>query len=101
MTENLAILFTDIVGSTRLPHLQSPEAGDELRRRHYAILRQAVTDSGGQEVKNLGDGLMVVFGSASAAMGCAIANQQGVAKGQPRPVDIPSSGCASGSAVVR
>ena len=29
-------------------------------------------------MKNLGDGLMVVFGSASAALSCAVAMQQGV-----------------------
>ena len=77
-TENLAILFTDVVGSTELSHQQSPEEGDEVRRRHYAILRRAVLEADGKEVKNLGDGLMVVFGSASAALGCAVAMQQGV-----------------------
>ena len=32
-------------------------------------------------MKNLGDGLMVVFSSASAAIGCAVAMQQGVDQG--------------------
>ena len=77
-TENLAILFTDIVGSTQLSHLQSPEDADEVRRGHFSILRQAVTEAGGTEVKNLGDGLMAVFGSASTALACAVAMQQGV-----------------------
>jgi len=72
-TENLAILFTDIVGSTQLSHRQSPEDADEVRRGHFSILRQAVTEAGGKEVKNLGDGLMAVFGSASTALACAVA----------------------------
>ena len=76
--ENLVILFSDVVGSTELSHLQSLEEADELRRRHFAILRQALTEAGGTEVKNLGDGVMVVFGSASAALGCAVAMQQAV-----------------------
>ncbi len=76
--ENLVILFSDVVGSTQLAHLQSPEEADELRRRHFAILRQALTEADGTEVKNLGDGVMVVFGSASAALGCAVAMQQAV-----------------------
>ena len=76
--ENLVILFSDVVGSTQLSHLQSPEEADELRRRHFAILRQALTEADGTEVKNLGDGVMVVFGSASAALGCAVAMQQAV-----------------------
>ena len=77
-TENVAILFTDVVGSTALSQRVSPEVADEVRREHFAILRQAIAGAGGTEVKSLGDGLMVVFGSASAAMACAVTMQQGV-----------------------
>ena len=77
-TENVAVLFTDIVGSTELSQRLSPPAADEVRRGHFAILRQAVTQAGGTEVKSLGDGMMVVFSSASAALDCAVAVQQGV-----------------------
>ena len=76
--ESATILFTDVVGSTELSQRLSPEAADEVRRGHFSILRQAVAEAGGTEVKNLGDGLMVVFASASAAMACAVAMQQGV-----------------------
>ena len=77
-TENLAILFTDVVGSTELSQRVSQDRADEVRRAHFSILRQAVAASGGTEVKNLGDGLMVVFTSASAALACAVAMQQRV-----------------------
>ncbi len=77
-TESATILFTDQVGSTELSQLLSAEVADEVRRRHFSILRQAVEEAGGTEVKNLGDGLMAVFGSASAALACAVAMQQGV-----------------------
>ena len=77
-TENVTILFTDMVGSTALASSLAASAADELRRGHFSILRRAVSESGGTEVKNLGDGLMVVFGSASAALSCAVAMQQGV-----------------------
>jgi class 3 adenylate cyclase len=40
------------------------------------LLRQAIASTGRQEVKNLGDGLMVAFGSASGAVSCAVAVQQ-------------------------
>jgi class 3 adenylate cyclase len=80
-TENVAILFTDIVGSTALSQRLSVEVADEVRRGHFSILRQAITESGGTEVKNLGDGLMVVFSSASGALGCAVGMQQGVEQG--------------------
>ncbi len=77
-TENVAVLFTDIVDSTALSQLLSPEDADEARQRHFSVLRQALVASGGIEVKNLGDGLMVVFVSASAALACAVAMQQAV-----------------------
>ena len=77
-TENVTVLFTDMVGSTALASSLAPDAADELRREHFAILRQAVAEAGGTEVKHLGDGLMVVFGAASAALSCAVAMQQGI-----------------------
>src|SRR4051812_6581536 len=51
---------------------------DALRRAHFRILREAVAARGGTEVKNLGDGLMVVFATPTRAVECAIAIQQGV-----------------------
>ena len=90
-TENVAVLFTDVVGSTALAQNVSAETADEVRRGHFSILRQAVAEAGGTEVKNLGDGLMVVFSSASAALGCAVAMQQGVDRdnaGREHPVGL-------------
>ena len=77
-TESATILFTDQVGSTELSQRLSVDSADEVRRGHFSILRQAIAEAGGTEVKNLGDGLMVAFGSASAALACAVAMQQGV-----------------------
>lgn len=81
ITENVAVLFTDVVGSTELAQSLSTDEADEVRREHFSVLRQAITEAGGIEVKSLGDGLMVVFASASAALGCAVAMQQGVERG--------------------
>ena len=75
-TENVAILFTDIVGSTELSQRLSAEAADDVRRGHFSVLRQAIADTGGVEVKNLGDGVMVVFATASSALECGVAMQQ-------------------------
>ncbi len=69
-------LFTDLVGSTELTASMSAEQAEEVRRRHFALLRGGVESTGGREVKNLGDGLMVVFSSASRALSCAIEIQQ-------------------------
>lgn len=54
-TENITVLFTDLVGSTELASALSPEAGDEVRRKHFSALRQAIVASGGTEVLGLGD----------------------------------------------
>jgi class 3 adenylate cyclase/tetratricopeptide (TPR) repeat protein len=77
-TESVAVLFTDVVGSTALYQSVSPEVADQVRRRHFTLLRQTLVDARGSEVKNLGDGLMAVFASASAALGCAVSMQQAV-----------------------
>lgn len=77
-TENLAILFCDVVGSTELSIAMSPEDADAVRRGYFSIMRQAVIAADGAEVKGLGDGIMATFGSASAALACAVAMQQGI-----------------------
>jgi class 3 adenylate cyclase len=76
--ESATILFTDVVGSTELSQRLSPDAAEEIRRGHFSVLRQAIAEAGGTEVKNLGDGLMVVFASASAGLACGVAMQQSV-----------------------
>jgi class 3 adenylate cyclase len=75
--ELATILLTDLVGSTRLANSVGPVRADELREEHFELLRDAIASSGGQEVKNTGDGLMVAFASASAAVRCAVTMQQG------------------------
>ena len=75
----VTFLFTDIVGSTALIDQLGDDAADDVRREHFDVLRRAVAESGGQEVKNLGDGLMVSFVSPVAALSCATAMQRAVA----------------------
>jgi len=77
-TENVTVLFTDLVGSTQLATSLTPDAADTVRREHFSTLRRAITETRGSEVKNTGDGLMVVFSTASAALACAVAMQQAV-----------------------
>ena len=50
-----------------------------LRREHFAALRAAVAEHGGREVKSTGDGLMVAFPSAVAAVRCAVDMQRATA----------------------
>ncbi|HEV3362833.1 MAG TPA: adenylate/guanylate cyclase domain-containing protein, partial [Acidimicrobiia bacterium] len=75
----VAFLFTDLVGSTALIDRLGDDAADEVRRSHFELLRRAVAEAGGQEVKNLGDGLMVSFVSPVAALSCATTMQRAMA----------------------
>jgi class 3 adenylate cyclase len=79
-TGTLTLLFTDLVGSTELLDRLGDDRGDRLRRDHFAILRKAAGEHGGQEVKSLGDGLMVAFPSALGAVACAVSMQQRIAE---------------------
>jgi len=74
----VTILFTDLVESTQLLEELGDDVAEEVRRKHFQLLRDTVASSGGQEVKSLGDGLMVVFSSALDAAGCAVAMQQAI-----------------------
>jgi DNA-binding NarL/FixJ family response regulator len=82
----VTIMFTDLVGSAALFARRGDEAADVVRREHFAALRRAVADSGGREVKTTGDGLMVVFASAVAALRCAVAMQR--ATGVVGPLEL-------------
>ena len=74
--ELATILVTDLVGSTRLATSVGPVRADELRDEHFDVLREAIRAWGGQEFRSTGDGMMVAFRSASAAVQCAVSMQQ-------------------------
>jgi class 3 adenylate cyclase len=71
--------FTDVVGSTALLDRLGDHIAHTFRRRHFALLRTAIGEHAGTEVKSLGDGLMVMFTDARAAVACAVAMQRAVA----------------------
>ena len=72
----VTVVFTDLVGSTALLSRVGEERAEELRREHFGLLREAIAKTGGREVKNLGDGLMVVVASAADGVAGAVAIQQ-------------------------
>jgi class 3 adenylate cyclase len=78
-TDEVTIMFTDVVGSTELLERLGDDEAHEVRRRHFALLRRAIREHAGSEVKNLGDGLMVAFADCAAATACAHAMQRAVA----------------------
>jgi class 3 adenylate cyclase/peroxiredoxin len=83
------LMFTDLVGSTKLYDRLGDDAAEELRRRCLERLRDAARAYEGREVKTLGDGLMLAFPSSVKALGCAVVMQHSVehdypASAQPR-----------------
>ena len=85
----VTLLFTDLVGSSEMLDRLGDDEADALRRTHFRLLREAVSGYGGEEVKNLGDGLMVAFPSAMDAISCAIAMQQAVTRHNEDHRDMP------------
>ena len=83
----VTLLFTDLVGSTALLSELGDDEAERLRRIHFGLLRDVASAHHGQEVKNLGDGLMVAFPSVVEAVGCAIAIQHAVHRHNTRHDD--------------
>ena len=82
----VTILFTDVEASTDLRTRHGDEAAQELLQGHEEVVRDQVKAHGGVEVKALGDGFMMAFGSARRALACAVAIQRALAD---RRLDLP------------
>ena len=64
----LAILFTDIVGSTETVARLGRDAGEAWRQGAITVMRESLAASRGREVQHTGDGLFAAFESASDAV---------------------------------
>lgn len=71
-----AILAADVVGYSAL--MAEDEAGtlEKLRRMRAEVFNPAVAGHRGKIIKNMGDGWLVEFETASEAVGCALNVQQ-------------------------
>ncbi len=76
----LTVLFTDIVGSTPLTQAMGDRRAQELVRAHNTVVRAALKEHRGREVKHTGDGVMASFPSAAQAIEAACAIQRGIAQ---------------------
>ncbi len=73
-----AIMFTDMVGFSALT--QRDEAlALELLEEHRALLRGVFAKHQGHEIKTIGDGFLVEFASAVAAVNCGVEIQETLA----------------------
>src|SRR5215217_1849301 len=68
-------MMTDVVGSTALRRTRGDRDADDLLGLQAAIVREQVAAFGGQVRKSLGDGFLISFSTAAAAVRSAAAIQ--------------------------
>jgi len=68
-----AVMFTDIVDSTGMTARLGDARAVEMVRAHDAMVRRALRDAKGREVKHTGDGIMASFDDVTASIDCACA----------------------------
>lgn len=107
--DTLTVLFTDLVGSTRIRTTLGERDAEDLWHRVEAVQTEAVTTERGRVVKSLGDGVMCVFPAAehalraagrlvarldrmSARLGTAVDARVGISAGDVRTLDDDVSG---------
>jgi len=90
----MTVMFTDMVGSTDMTQAQGDRAAQTVVRRHNTLVRNALAQYSGKEIKHTGDGIMASFSSAASGVEAAIAIQRAIAKhnrqtpGQPLHIRV-------------
>lgn len=85
----VTLMFTDMVGSTDMTQDRGDEAAQEIVRRHNTIVRMALSQFGGHEIKHTGDGIMASFDDATGAIDATISIQRNVANHNKARPDQP------------
>jgi class 3 adenylate cyclase len=76
------IVFTDIVGSTQHTQRVGDEGHMAVLHQHNEVVRSALKEHGGSEVKHTGDGIMASFASVTGALESAIVIQRSLLEHQ-------------------
>lgn len=75
----ITVMFTDMVGSTALTQSKGDAVAQEVVRAHNRIVRDALAQFAGREIKHTGDGIMASFDTTSHGVEAAIQIQRGAA----------------------
>jgi class 3 adenylate cyclase len=89
----VAILFTDIVGSTALTVKLGNEGAQAVVRTHNNFVRAALQQYAGTEIKHTGDGIMATFGSSISAARASIMIQNEVKREVAADASFPLRIC--------
>lgn len=76
----LTVLFTDIVGSTRMAAARGDHRWKELLQKHHDLARIEFRRHSGTEVKSTGDGFLASFRGPTPAISCAVAMRDRMAE---------------------
>jgi class 3 adenylate cyclase len=85
----VTILFCDMVDYAGMTERLGDQASRRLLHDHHHIVRTALSNHGGREVKVQGDGFMIAFGGVARALRCAIEIQRGFEAYIPGPEGEP------------
>jgi len=78
--KRLALVFSDVVGSTPYFARFGDEAGRKLQQRHYDLVNAAIAPEGGRVVDTAGDGVFMVFEQATRAARAMVALQRAIVR---------------------
>ncbi|MFP5578629.1 MAG: adenylate/guanylate cyclase domain-containing protein [Acidimicrobiia bacterium] len=70
--QNATIAFTDLEGFTSFTAREGDRAARHLLEQHHRTVGPVIRSRGGRIVKKLGDGLLITFGAAEAAVLAAL-----------------------------
>ena len=84
-----AVMFTDIVDSTKTTSELGDDAAMAMVRQHDMIVRSSLAANRGSEIKHTGDGIMAAFLSAASAVRCACHIQAAVEAGKRAGNSLP------------
>jgi len=87
---DIAVLFTDLKGSSALYRRVGDAAAYRLIRGHFDLLAGIITACAGALVKTIGDAVMAVFPSPHMALKAALAIQSHVGGSNP---EVPAGTC--------
>ena len=85
----VTVLFTDIAGSTAMTQALGDAGAQKVVRAHNRVVRDALTDHGGKEIKHTGDGIMASFPKITDSVAASIQMQRQTMVHNEQNPDLP------------
>ncbi len=85
----VTVLFTDIAGSTAMTQALGDAGAQKVVRAHNRVVRDALTDWNGKEIKHTGDGIMASFARVTDSVDAAIQMQRHTMAHNQQNPDLP------------